>query len=203
MARSHWVRFVFLISLCFLFAFGCVSSKPSKYYILTPMQKVEKGVEGEAPGQGLAIGIGPIEFPEYLDRSEIVTRTGSNEIEFTDFDLWAGSLQENFGRVLAENLSALLPTDTLVLLPRPRLLPLNYQIAMEVIRFDGALGGDVTLITRWAVFKAKDKKPLFIRKSNVTEPVETKGYEALVAAQSRAVEHLSRQIAEAIKTLPE
>lgn len=203
MANSYWFRSVLLISLCLLLTLGCASSKPSRYYMLTPMQKVEKGVEGKASGQGLAIGVGPIEFPEYLNRSEIVTRTGSNEIEFTDFDYWASSLRENFGRVLIENLSTLLPTETIVLLPRPRLVPVTYQIGMEVIRFDGALGGDVTLIARWAVFKTKDKELVLIRKSSVTEPAKTKGYEALVAAQSRAVEHLSREIAEVIKTLPQ
>lgn len=201
MANSHWFRSFLLISLCPLVASGCASSKPSRYYILSAMQMVEKGVEGKASGHGPAIGVGPIEFPEYLDRSEIVTRTSSNEIEFTDFDLWAGSLQENFGRVLIENLSLLLPTETLVLLPRPRLVPVSYQIAIEVIRFDGALGGDVTLIARWAVLKAKDKKLLVLRKSSITEPVKTKGYAALVAAQSRALEHLSREIAEAIKDI--
>jgi uncharacterized lipoprotein YmbA len=52
------------------------------------------------------------------------------------------------------------------------------------------------------VFKAKDKKPLLVGKSSMAEPAKTKGYEALVAAQSRALEHLSHEIAEAIKSLP-
>jgi uncharacterized lipoprotein YmbA len=166
------------------------------------MQKVEKGVEGKPSGQSLTIGVGPIELPGYLDRLEIVTRTSSNEIEFTDFDFWADSLQENFGRVLIENLSILLPTEQILLFPRLKPIPFDYQIAMEVIRFDGALGGETTLIARWVVFGAKEKKMLFVRKSSIAEPAKAKGYEALVAAQSRAVENLSREIAEAIRTLP-
>ena len=190
------------MSLCLLLTLGCASSKPSRYYILSSMQKVEKGEEVKASGQSLTIGVGPIEFPGYLDRSEIVTRTSNNEIEFTDFDSWAHSLHDNFGRVLIENLSILLPTEQILLLPRIKSIPLDYQIVMEVIRFDGALGGDVTLIVRWAVFGAKDKKLLLTRKSSMAEPTKAKGYQALVAAQSRAVEHLSREIAEAIKSFP-
>ena len=60
----------------------------------------------------------------------------------------------------------------------------------------------MTLTARWMVFKAKDKKPLLVGKSSMAEPAKTKGYEALVAAQSRALEHLSHEIAEAIKSLP-
>jgi len=202
MANSYWFRSFLLISLCLLLTLGCASSKPSRYYILSPIQKAEKGVEAKASGPSLTIGVGPIEFPGYLDRLEIVTRTSSNEIEFTDFDFWADSLQENFSRVLIENLSILLPTEQILLLPRLKPIPFDYQIVMEVIRFDGAFGGEATLIARWAVFGAKDKKMLLVRKSSMAEPSKAKGYEALVAAQSRAVEHLSREIAEAIQNLP-
>ena len=72
---------------------------------------------------------------------------------------------------------------------------------MDVIRFDGSLGGDVSLIARWAILEGKDKKIVFARKSTIIEPSGGKGYEAMVAADSRALEKLSREIAETIKTL--
>jgi uncharacterized lipoprotein YmbA len=71
-----------------------------------------------------------------------------------------------------------------------------------VIRFDGSLGGDVSLIARWAILQGKERKLVSVRKSTIIEPSGDKGYEAMVAADSRAVEKLSREIAEAIKTLP-
>jgi len=72
---------------------------------------------------------------------------------------------------------------------------------MEVIRFDGALGGDVSLIARWAILEGKERKVVLARKSTIIEPSGTQGYEAMVAAGSRALEKLSREIAKAIKTL--
>jgi uncharacterized lipoprotein YmbA len=73
---------------------------------------------------------------------------------------------------------------------------------VDVIRFDGPLGGDVSLIARWAILQGKDKKLVSVRKSTIIEPSGGKGYEAIVAADSLALEKLSREIAEAIKALP-
>jgi len=78
----------------------------------------------------------------------------------------------------------------------------DYQIPVDVIRFDGPLGGDVSLVARWAIVEGKERKLVFTRKSTIIEPSGAKGYEAMVAADSRALEKLSREIAEAIKTLP-
>jgi uncharacterized lipoprotein YmbA len=146
--------------------------------------------------------VGPIKFSEYLDRTEIVTRSSSNKITFSDFDVWAGSLAEDFSRVLAENLSVLLSTESVIVYPGPKPSSVDYQIAVDVIRFDGPLGGDVSLIARWAVLQGKDKKLVSVRKSTIIEPSGARGYEPIVAADSRAVEKLSREIAEAIRTLP-
>jgi len=87
--------------------------------------------------------------------------------------------------------------------PWTRAANVEFRLVLDVSRFDAQPGANATLIARWAVFKTKDKELVLVRKSSVTEPVKTKGYEALVAAQSRAVEHLSREIAETIKTLPQ
>jgi uncharacterized lipoprotein YmbA len=72
---------------------------------------------------------------------------------------------------------------------------------MDVIRFDGSLGGDVSLIVRWAILEGKERKVVFLRKSAIIEPSGEKGYEAMVAANSRALEKLSREIADAVKKL--
>jgi uncharacterized lipoprotein YmbA len=54
----------------------------------------------------------------------------------------------------------------------------------------------------WRVFRGDGKIMLVARKSNLSEPAGGGDYKSLVAAQSRALGQLSREIAEAIKTLP-
>jgi len=74
------------------------------------------------------------------------------------------------------------------------------QVGVEVVQFDGTLGGEVVLIVQWGVFEADGKKLLMGKRSSFKEPTGAATYEALVAAESRAVAALSREIAEAIKT---
>ena len=191
-----------LLGVGLLFVLGCASSPSPRFYTLSSLQGGGSERRESTPDQGPFITVGPIKFPEYLDRTEIVTRSSSNKITLSDFDLWAGSLEQDFSRVLAENLSVLLSTEIVTLYPRLHPEVAKYQIGVDVIRFDGTLGGDVSLIARWGIFEGKERKLVSVRKSTIIEPSGGKSYEAMVAADSRALEKLSREIAEAIKTLP-
>jgi uncharacterized lipoprotein YmbA len=195
--RCRFLLFGFVL----LFVLGCASSPPTRFYTLSSLQEGGKDLKESSSGQDLVIGVGPIKFPEYLDRQEIVTRSSSNKITLSDFDLWAGSFAEDFSRVLAENLSVLLSTEGVILYPRLRPGLAKHQILVDVIRFDGSPGGDISLIVRWAILEGKERKVASMRKSTITETSGGKGYEAVVEAHSRALEKLSREIADAIKTL--
>jgi uncharacterized protein len=191
-----------LFCLGVLFVLGCASSPPTRFYTLSSLQAGGSERRESTSNQGLVIGVGPIKFPAYLDRPEIVTRSSSNKITLSEFDVWAGSFEEDFSRALAENLSVLLSTESVTVYPRIHPGFANYQIGVDVIGFDGPLGGDVSLIARWAIFEGKERKLVSVHKSTIVEPSGGKGYEAMVAADSRALEKLSREIAEVIKTLP-
>jgi len=191
-----------LFGLGLLLVLGCASSPSPRFYTLNSLHEGGSERRESTSDQDLFIGVGPIKVSDYLDRTEIVTRSSSNKITLSDFDLWAGSLTDDFSRVLAENLSVLLSTESVIVYPRLRSGLAKYQVTMDVIRFDGSLGGDVSLIARWAILEGKDKKIVFARKSTIIEPSGAKGYEAMVAADSRALEKLSREIAEAIRALP-
>jgi len=195
--RRRFLLFGFVL----LLVLGCTSSPPTRFYTLSSLQEGGGELRGSPSDQDLAIGVGPIKFPEYLDRTEIVTRSSSYKITLSGFDLWAGSLAEDFSRVLAENLSVLLSTESVIVYPQPGSGIARYRIIMDVIRFDGSLGGDVSLIARWSILEGKERKVVFARKSTIKEPSGAKDYEAMVTANSRALEKLSREIADAIRTL--
>jgi uncharacterized protein len=194
-------RCFLLFGFVLLFVLGCTSSPPSRFYTLSSLQEGGGGPKESPSDQGLVIVVGPIQFPEYLDRVEVVTRSSTNKITLSEFDLWAGSLAEDFNRTLVENLSVLLPTEGVFVYPRLRPGLAKFQITLDVIRFDGSLGGDVSLIVRWAILEGKERKVVTLRKSVIIEPSGGKGYEGMVAADSRALEKLSREIADAIRTL--
>src|SRR5208282_1124215 len=90
---------------------GCSPLAPrpnyAKYFVLTPINDIAN----PAPvGSKLAIGVGPIDFPGYLQRTQVVTRTAPNQIDLSPVDRWGEPLDKNFKRVLDENLAQLLNT---------------------------------------------------------------------------------------------
>ena len=178
---------------------GCASSAPSRFYVLSPL--VSSKAESQAlKDEGcIAIGIGPVELPAYLDRPQIVTRVSENELNLAEFDKWAEPLKDNFSRVLVENLSTLLCADTISIFPWKGPTPIDYQVEVTVIRMDGNVGGNASLVARWAIFRENDRKMLLTRQSSFSRLLSSEGYKALVSAQSRAIADLSREIAEAIK----
>lgn len=178
------------------------ASAPTRFYTLVPMAVPPTEANPITAERGPAIGVGPVTLPGYLDRREIVTRRGRDEIELGEFDRWSEQLKDGATRVLGENLAILLRTDRVALLSWRGSRPVQYQVTVEVARFEGAAGADVTLEARWRILGG-DGKELALRRSTVTEVVGAPGYGALVAAMSRALGALSREIATAIRDLPQ
>lgn len=182
---------------------GCFggASAPARFYTLTPLAALQNGADPVDAGRGAAIGLGPVTMPGYLDRIQIVTRRGRDEIELGEFDLWSDPLKDGATRVLGENLAALLRENRVSVLPRRSSQPVKYTVAVDVARFEGVGGGDVALEARWRIVGG-DGKELTVRRSTFSETTGAPGYGALVAAMSRALGALSRDIATAINDLP-
>ena len=203
MKKKSLVRSALIgVSLSLLLGWGCASSPASRFYTLSSLSGPVKAKAEQPLSQGPTIGLGPIRFPDYLDRPGIVTRSSGNTIEIAEFDLWAGSLKDDFLRVLAENLSILLETDKMLLYPYIGVVPIDFRIGMYLNRFEGTPGGEGLSGGHLDRPKRPDKKEGFVQKSRITEPVSGSDYQSLVAAQSRAVEKLGREIAKAIQALP-
>jgi uncharacterized lipoprotein YmbA len=173
---------------------GCGSS-PTRFYALSALPQ-GGGPAGGVARSGPVLGIGPVSVPERLNRPEIVTWVNENMLHLAEFDRWAAPLQDSITRVLAENLSLLLPTDRAAVFPWPSDIPIDYEVRVDVSRLDGTLGRDCSLIAQWSILRRTDKQAKGGR-SNHTEPAGD-SYTTLVAAQSRLVAALSRDIATAL-----
>ena len=195
---------VVLIILIFFFE-GCLgkgTQKPTEFYLLQPLKASIEG-QGVAVGEETALGIGPVRVREYLNRSQIVTRTSTNEIRVHDFHYWGESLSNNFTAVLAQNLSVLLSTDRILIFPyrSKQELPVDYQVVVDVIRFDGEPGVEATLITQYYIlaFEENERKQIVTRQPSFSKPLTDKSFDTLVATMSELVGDFSREIAEQIK----
>jgi uncharacterized lipoprotein YmbA len=144
--------------------------------------------------------VGPITLPKYLDRPQIVTRVSPNQLSLGEFDRWAEPLQDNVSRVLAENLARLIPTDQILVQTWPRSAALDYQIQVEVLHFDGWLGGESALTARWSVLDRAERE-LMSRMVQLQAPAGGRDYEAMVVALNQMLDALSRDLAGAIQRL--
>ena len=193
------------ISLVFslmVFSFtGCSTTPAVKYYTLNPSFEMQRDISQSVSGDTLAIGVGPVEFPKFLDRPQIVTRKSQNRLEVSEFHRWAGSFSEDFLRVLSRNISVLLPADRVAAYPWTDQFSPTYGIQLTVEQFDGRFGGYVLLNVTWSVWNLEDANELVIKNTLIKEPVSDEDYESLVAAQSRALATLRRDIAMAIKAV--
>lgn len=199
--RLFHLRTIIILGALLAVQFGCASSPSSRFYLLSSLPRTGEEAKPRRDENCLSIGIGPINVPGYLDQPQIVTRPMGNELLLAEFDRWAEPLKENFTRVLSQNISTLLCTKTVVFFPWQTRIPLDYRIEMDVLRFDGSLGGNASLEAWWRVFSGDGKKMLVAKKSSFNEVVDGRDYRSLVSAQSRVLGHLSDEIAEAIKTL--
>lgn len=181
---------------------GCRSSTPPvEFYTLNSLSSTQRNANTANTDQKFAIGVGPVQIPQILDRPQIVVRTGPNKLTFDDFHRWAGPLEDDFARVLAENISLLLGTDQVAVYPWETGFKPRYRIALEIRYFEGQWGRDVRLEVIWRVTRQESQATQTVQKSVIKEPLAKTNYEALVAAKSRAITSLSREIVQEIRNL--
>jgi uncharacterized lipoprotein YmbA len=194
---------VIILLVCFIPA-GCsfleVKPDPSRFFALAPLPRTGQRAQDAAGTNALALGIGPIKFPGYLDRQQLVTRISQNRFAVAENDRWAEPLEENFSRVLSQNLSILLQTDRIVPYPWVRSQQPTYQVQVEVLRFEPNAEQIVELWGRWSIIEGTNKT-VSVKETYLTRPTRDKSTEASVAALSETVADLSREIAGAIRNL--
>jgi uncharacterized lipoprotein YmbA len=202
MPRSFgWMAAIALIAAPLLLS-GCSESKPSRFFVLTPLAATT-----DTGGRGPALGVGPVVIPQYLDRPEIVTRSSDNQLQLAEFDQWGGRIGDNITRALAENLSGILKTDRVSIYPWTDSSALTDQISVDITQFERDPSGAVTLTAFWNISDAQSGKILVNGRSNIQKPVGATSagadaYGAIAAAMSEALASLSQEIAAAISKLP-
>ena len=175
---------------------GCIGggSPPTRFYVLTAVAADKAGPAAAS----LPVGV-RVTLPDYLDRPQIVTRVSGSQLALAEFDRWASPLGDEFPRVLAENLGVLLPSDQVVVFPWARTARVDYEVSVDVARFEGRPGGDCSLVARWSIYNRDKTVVLATKKSSLSEAASGGDYEALAAAQSRLLAALSREIADGLR----
>ena len=190
------------IMICWLALAGCLGgpSAPTNFYMLSALSPSPAGTSAATAEGRIRIGLVTVVVPEYLNRNEIVVNLDNTVYRLAEFNQWAEPLNDNLTRVLAENLTNLLRDDSIdVFLASDSSIPTDYRLEVDVLRLDGNLGDQVTLVAQWALLEAEEDDLILMRRSEYQEPAADNTYKGLVLAKSRTIEKLSRDMAGAIK----
>jgi len=182
-------RFLLLASVVLLAA---CSTGSKSFYVLT--------ADGPAPsGGGIGIGVGPITLAEYIDRPNLVMAESANQLSVAEDHRWAGDLAASITRVTAANLGRQLHTGNVRSYPWQGDDGIRYQVTLDVRQFHGGADGYAVIEAGWRAYSLPDRKLRASRTFVDREPLESDGYQPLVAAQSRLLSRLADNIAKELK----
>ncbi len=182
-----------LALLCMLLC-GCSDNRTSNYYRLTA--SAAPAPTGNRP----SLGIGPIEVPQYLNRSNLVYSEEANLVTVSSYERWAEPLADGIQRVLGFNLAASLNTQSIQAYPWSREQAPDYGVRVNILLLD-ANADTAKMTAEWRVLAGTDRRPVSHRISQLSLPMtDTVTYTASIApAYSQLMLELSEEIASAIR----
>jgi uncharacterized lipoprotein YmbA len=191
MTPSQITRIVSIVMLSIAVS-ACGTTSPSRFYTLNSTASIES-----QPDVNTSVAVGPVSIPDAVNRPQFVVTVGPNRVEIDEYERWAAPLDDSISRVVAGNLSVLLGKSQIIRAPMTNFDP-AFRVTIDIQRFESVAGESVTDDAVWIVRRSKDG----ITRSGRTvarETVQSKDYEELAAAHSRALQQVSRDIAAAIR----
>ncbi len=195
-------RFITAVALFVLLVLaGCAGSPFSKNeYTLTPIGKLEAAGSNTSAPLEATVGVTQVRLAEHLDKPEIVA-AGKPKKEGAPAPKWAEPLKENFSNVLAENLSLLMATKNVTVIPANNPVSPDYQVVVEVRKFEGEMGKEGFLDARWTILGNQGTETVFLRNSSFHQPVAGEGVKGVVGAMNQTLSDLSQEIAAALQAV--
>lgn len=177
---------------------GCRSmTPPVTYYTLNALPATNGETADSSNGRRI-IGIRPVELPGYLNRLQMVTRSGSNELAVATFHRWADYLDRLVQQSLSENLQELLPDARVISAPWPMGMQPEIILSFQFLELVGTDAGEVVLNAVWVVNDTPPDGAARSYRTVMTVPIDGGGYDGLAKAHSRALERLSREVADSL-----
>lgn len=178
-----------IITLATACSFGG-KTKSSQFYVLDA--KSEKSSSDQL--NNIALGVGPIAIPGYIDRPQMVTKTDTAELRLEEFARWAEPMDEMFTRTLAQNIRSLTNSQQVHSHPWAILVKFDFQVSAKVIKFENNLQGDALLVVHWGLIKESNSVDIKITHSEYRASANNSGYAARVDALNETLAQFAHDI---------
>ena len=143
------------------------------------------------------IQLAPVRIPAVLERQEIVTERGSNELLLSNRHRWGAPLGEMTRRTLTQDLLQRLQ-ESEVVLPEQPAPPNTREIVVEILRLQSDAGGRVLLQGSWSLLPPGSDSPSLMRNFSLAEQASATSYADQVQAMSRLLGRLADDIVSAL-----
>lgn len=182
------------LTMCLLSA--CASTPETHFYVLSALSLSAQSTSSAIPKR--LIGLGPVTVPALLERRQIVTRTGDNNIASSEFHQWAAPLKESITETLAQNLSALLPNDIIKAYPWSAYGEMDFHVIIDILRFETNTAQTAELAVNWSIMDDKTYLPIKHGQTKITRPEAGSSHADAVRALSQTLQDFSGQLADAL-----
>jgi uncharacterized lipoprotein YmbA len=179
---------------------GCGSSPPVRYFTLSPVELTKE----QDPEDSLMLGLGPIRLPEYLNRSQLVTRGNGAELEIDEFSRWAEPLTRSIHRVVSTDVDNMMTGVTVLAFPWDAAVrrQVDFRLIGEVTRFDADQSGRVILQMQWAITEEGVGPVVLPHRRKYESRIENSRDPAMVAAaMNEALALFSRDVVHELETM--
>jgi uncharacterized lipoprotein YmbA len=193
-------RSITLFAFVMLLVAACGSSPPVRYFALSPMDSVQQ----QDPDNAVTLGVGPLRLPEYLNRSQIVTRGGGSELEVDEFSRWAEPLTLALHRVVSTDVDNMMNGVVVISFPWEAVVhnEVDYRLLGEVTRFDADRSGRVVLDIQWGISATTGQVAVVIRRSKYeTRAARPDDPGIVVSAMNDALAMFSRDVVRELEVI--
>jgi uncharacterized lipoprotein YmbA len=187
----------FLLAALFVVTLtGCAA--PPSPVVYHSLLGADIGAATAARTDGPALVVGPVSVPDLLHNSRLATGT-EGRFQLAENHRWAGAVDREIGRALAERLAADLATERVSLFPQAPATKTAWRVQVEVLALDGLPGQWARLDVRWTLVDPAGKATE-TRRGDYREPLTEPGHGAWVAGQRANLARLGADIAAVIRT---
>jgi len=174
---------------------ACASSPPMHYYTLTETPAASRltGPEGMTP-----IRLDRVTIPTELDRSQIVRRLDSTQLQIVEDVRWAAPLDETIRRILSNDIAARLPEGAVANPNEPSVGEKRQSLTVDFSEFYGDSGCAVTLRAAWTLQQSDSINLHGSEQTKASAQGGCQGAGSIPEAMSQALGQLSDLIAAAI-----